>query len=173
MIALTRAVVRRWVEALLHIHDTPRRTAAAFALGLFLGFSPFLGLHTALALGLAFVLNLNRVAVLVGVYANLPWIIAAWYGLTTALGAWLMRTHLPHGFRQTMSEIFDLSLYQPHFWQRLWTIVEPLFWPFVVGSLVGAVVVAAAGYWLVLGYLEARHHHMEKHRLKTQHGAHQ
>ena len=51
MIAITRAVIRKWVEALLHIHDTPSRTAAAFALGVFFGFSPFLGLHTLLALG--------------------------------------------------------------------------------------------------------------------------
>lgn len=41
---LTRALVRRWLEALLHIDDTPDRTAAAFALGVFFGFSPLLGL---------------------------------------------------------------------------------------------------------------------------------
>ena len=48
MIHLTRALVRRWLDALLHIEDTPERTAAAFALGVFFGFSPFLGLHTIL-----------------------------------------------------------------------------------------------------------------------------
>ena len=48
MIHLTRALVRRWLDALLHIDDTPERTAAAFALGVFFGFSPFLGLHTLL-----------------------------------------------------------------------------------------------------------------------------
>ena len=90
--------IRRWLGHLLHTHDTPQRTAAAYALGVFFGFSPFLGLHTILALVLAFALNLNRVAVLLGVYSNLPWIIAAWYALTTALGAWLLRSRLPHGF---------------------------------------------------------------------------
>jgi len=52
MIHLTRRVVRRWLDTLLHIEDTPERTAAAFALGVFFGFSPFLGLHT--LLGIAF-----------------------------------------------------------------------------------------------------------------------
>ena len=55
-------------------HDTPERTAAAFALGVFFGFSPFLGLHTVLGLAWRSCSNLNRVAVLLGVYSNLPWI---------------------------------------------------------------------------------------------------
>ncbi len=35
--------VRVWLEQLLHTHDTPQRTAFAYALGVFLGFSPVLG----------------------------------------------------------------------------------------------------------------------------------
>ncbi|PYR60956.1 MAG: hypothetical protein DMF85_03510 [Acidobacteria bacterium] len=45
---------RRWLEQLLHTHDTPQRTAAAYALGVFFGFSPLLGLHTVLGLVFAF-----------------------------------------------------------------------------------------------------------------------
>ena len=59
--------MRRWLDQLLHAHDTPERTAAAFALGVFLGFSPLLGFHTGLGLILAFALKLNRVAVLLGI----------------------------------------------------------------------------------------------------------
>ena len=91
MIHLTRALVRRWLDALLHIDDTPERTAAAFALGVFFGFSPFLGLHTVLAIAFAFLLNLNRVAVLLGVYSNLPWIIAPYYAFATMVGAPITR----------------------------------------------------------------------------------
>ena len=35
MIHLTRALIRRWLDALLHIDDTPERTAGAFALGVY------------------------------------------------------------------------------------------------------------------------------------------
>ena len=170
MIALTRAVIRKWVEKLLHIHDTPRRTAAAFALGVFFGFSPFLGLHTVLALGCAFLFNLNRVAVLVGVYSNLPWIIAAWYALTTAFGAWLLRNRLPHGFGETLRELLDLSLFQPHFWSRLTDLLRPLFWPYFVGSLIGAAALSVVTYWLMVGYLRARQQlHLEKLHLEKLH----
>src|SRR5205814_5057196 len=87
MIHLTRALIRRWLDALLHIEDTPERTAAAFALGVFFGFSPMLGFHTILGILFAFLLNLNRVAVLLGVYSNLPWIIAPYYAFVTLAGA--------------------------------------------------------------------------------------
>ena len=73
MIHLTKGLIRKWLGALLHIQDTPKRTAAAFALGVFMGFSPYLGLHTVLGVVFAFLLHLNRVAVLIGVYSNLPW----------------------------------------------------------------------------------------------------
>jgi len=167
MIAITRAVIRRWVEALFHIHDTPSRTAAAFALGVFFGFSPFLGLHTLLALACAFVLNLNRVAVLIGVYSNLPWIIGAYYALTTAAGAWVLGTKLPAGFRERLGELFALSFLEKAFWERLWVLVGPLLWPYFVGSFVGAVLLALAAYYVTRGLLEARRRHMREARTRT------
>ena len=54
---------RTWLNQLLHTHDTPQRTAIAYAIGVFFGFSPFLGLHTVLGLVVAFAFSLNRVAV--------------------------------------------------------------------------------------------------------------
>jgi uncharacterized protein (DUF2062 family) len=159
MIAITRALIRKWTEALLHIHDTPRRTAAAFALGVFFGFSPFLGLHTILALCFAFVFNLNRVAVLVGVYSNLPWFMAAWYGLTTAAGAWMLGTKLPPGFLRRLTELFSLSLFHIEFWRQVLRDMRPLFWPYFVGSLIGAALLCALAYYLTVGFLEARRHH--------------
>src|SRR5688572_32915934 len=95
--------MRRWLDQLLHTHDTPRRTAAAYALGVFFGFSPFLGLHTILGLGFAFALNLNRVAVLLGVYSNLPWILPAYYTLTTLAGAAVLGVQVPPGLLRDLT----------------------------------------------------------------------
>src|SRR5437773_10867735 len=97
MMHLTRGLIRHWLDALLHIEDTPERTAAAFALGVFFGFSPFLGLHTILGIVFAFLLNLNRVAVTLGVYSNLPWIIASYYASVTLAGAKLTGHRPPPG----------------------------------------------------------------------------
>src|SRR5438128_11702821 len=98
MIHLTRALIRRWLDTLLHIDDSAERTAAAFALGVFFGFSPFLGFHTLLAILFAFLLNLNRVAVLIGVYSNLPWFLGPYYAIATMVGAQITRQRIPRGF---------------------------------------------------------------------------
>src|SRR6266545_3708513 len=81
MIHLTKALIRRWFDTLLHVNDTPERTAAAFALGCLVGFSPFLGLHTLIALTLAFVFDLNRVATLLGPLL-VPYMVGSLVGCT-------------------------------------------------------------------------------------------
>jgi len=166
MIHLTRRVVRRWLDSLLHIQDTPERTAAAFALGVLFGFSPLLGLHTLLAIIFAFLLNLNRVAVLLGVYSNLPWIIAPYYAFATMAGSVITRTRVPEGFRSQLAALFALSVFDGEFWHRLITILKPLLWPYAVGSTIGAVILAAIAYPLALAFVTSRrrlrdmiHHH--------------
>jgi len=160
MIRLTRDLTRRWLDTLLHIHDTPERTAAAYALGVFLGFSPFLGFHTILAVILAFVLNLNRVAVLLGVYSNLPWIIAAYYAFTTMVGAAIMRVRVPPGFRERLFELFELSTRSREFWRQLGQLLEPLVLPYFIGSLLGAALLAAVAYPVALAFLQRRRRHL-------------
>ena len=127
------------------------RTAAAFALGVFFGFSPFLGLHTVLGIVFAFLLNLNRVAVLLGVYSNLPWIIAPYYAFATMAGAMHHAHRVPEGFRAQLAALFELSALDGEFWHRLITILKPLLWPYTVGSTIGALVLAAIAYPLALG----------------------
>jgi uncharacterized protein (DUF2062 family) len=136
--------VRGWLEQLLHTHDTPARTAAAYALGVFFGFSPLLGLHTVLALSLAFALGLNRVAVLLGVYSNLPWILVPYYTLATWLGAALMRIDVPPGAAEAVVDSVA---------NRSWSEfrvaagnLKPFLWAYTLGSTLGAIVIALAAY---------------------------
>ena len=156
MIHLTKALIRRWLDVLLHIDDTPERTAAAFALGVLFGFSPFLGLHTLLGILFAFLLNLNRVAVLLGVYSNLPWVIAPYYAFVTMAGAAITGHKAPPGFKTQIGALFDLSVYHLDFWRRLITILKPLFVPYCVGSTIAALILAALAYPLALAFVTSR-----------------
>src|SRR5512133_92639 len=63
-----RAAFRR----LLAIDDPPERTALAFSLGVFIAFSPFLGLHTILATLIAFLFRFNKIAIYTGTFINNP-----------------------------------------------------------------------------------------------------
>jgi len=156
MIHVTRKLIRRWLDSLLHVDDTPERTSAAFAVGVFFGFSPFLGLHTVLGLAFAFVLNLNRVATILGVYSNLPWIIAPYYTFATMGGAALLRTNFPPDFGNDLARLFELSILSHEFWGRLVELIRPLLWPFFVGSSIGAIVLAAIAYPVALAFITSR-----------------
>jgi uncharacterized protein (DUF2062 family) len=157
MIHLTRTLVRRWLDTLLHIQDTPERTAAAFALGVFFGFSPFLGFHTLLGIAFAFMLNLNRVAVLLGIYSNLPWVLAPYYAFATMMvGAPLTRYRVPPGFQLQLIALFEESLFHADFWRQLVVLMKPFAVPFAVGSTLCALVLTAAAYPLALAFVTSR-----------------
>jgi uncharacterized protein (DUF2062 family) len=156
---------RRFLEQLLHTHDSPRRTAAAYALGVFFGFSPFLGLHTVLGVACAFLLNLNRVAVVLGVYSNLPWILPAYYTLTTVAAAAVLRTEVPPDLSQEFSRALTSVSWSG--FQDLGRTLSPLLSAFLVGSTAGAVILAGCAYRLALATIVAHHRRKRAHRLET------
>lgn len=153
------SAARRWFEQLLHTHDTPSRTAAAYAIGVFFGFSPFLGLHTILGLVVAFAFNLNRVAVLLGVYSNLPWILPAYYTLATMGGAMILNVDLPPGLLKDFREaLTDASWGE---FRRFVKTLTPLVWSYALGSIIGAAILALAAYRASLTMIVAHREHLK------------
>src|SRR5688572_19685112 len=82
--------LRRAFAVLFHVEDSPHRIALAFGLGVFIAFSPLLGLHTAMALGIALLFRLSKAAVIIGIYVNNPWTIAPMYMAGTLLGCGML-----------------------------------------------------------------------------------
>ena len=141
-----RASLRR----LLAIDDPPERTALAFSIGIFIAFSPFLGLHTILATLLAFLFRFNKIAIYTGTFVNNPFltlvpIIVASY----AVGAFIMGRPLripPGGVELlTHPHIFSTGYYRQLFVQSRY-LVEP----FAVGGMVLSVVCSLIAYPLTL-----------------------
>jgi uncharacterized protein (DUF2062 family) len=145
--------MRHWLDQMLHTHDTPERTAAAFALGVLLGFSPLLGLHTVLGLVIAFALSLNRVAVLLGIYSNLPWILPAYYTLTTMAGAAILRVPIKPKLLHDLSAAFREASWAD--FHHLTHVLAPLAWSYVLGSTLGAIVLAIVAYRVSLAMIVA------------------
>jgi uncharacterized protein (DUF2062 family) len=151
----------RFLEGLLHTHDTPRRTAAAYAVGVFFGFSPFLGLHTVLGLAAAFALNLNRVAVVLGIYSNLPWILPPYYTLATMAGAVLLQTDVPPRLLSELSEAVaagSWSEFRGHA-----RSLAPLAWAYTLGSMLGAIGLALVAYRASLAMILAHRSRLSQH----------
>lgn len=156
--ATTPSRLERWMQALLHIHDTPRRTAAAFGLGVAIGFGPFVGLHTLIGLSLAFLFNLNRVAVLAGLWVNLPWIMAPYYTAVTAFGAWVTDAQMPPNFLGQLRATWDLPTWRERM-EDIARLIKPLFIPYTIGSTIAAVPIGLVTYRSALAFIRARHKH--------------
>ena len=74
--------IRRWFEQLLHTHDTPPDGGRLCA-GRLPGVLAHAGCPDPRS-ALAFLFGLNRVAVVLGVYSNLPWLVPAYTVATSA-----------------------------------------------------------------------------------------
>jgi uncharacterized protein (DUF2062 family) len=154
---LRSARARRWLDHLLHTHDTPRRTATAFAVGVFFGFSPFLGLHTILGLVVAFAFGLNRIAMLLGVYSNLPWIFPAYYSVATLLGATLLGIDVPPDLLKDFKESLAAASWGE--FRTLARSLTPLLWAYGIGSTIGALLLAVVAYRASLAMIVAHQRH--------------
>lgn len=140
---------------LLAIDDPPERTALAFSIGVFIAFSPFLGLHTILATLLAFLFRFNKIAIYTGTFLNNPFftlvpIIIASYGV----GAFLMGR--PVGIpAEGIDLLKNPAIFSGEYYRRIfaqsWYIVEP----FAVGGIVLSVVCSLLSYPLTLRALRA------------------
>jgi hypothetical protein len=152
LILMLRATLRR----LLAIDDPPERTALAFSIGVFIAFSPFLGLHTITATVLAFLFRFNKVAIYSGTFINNPFltlvpIIIASYGI----GAFL--TGRPLGLpAEGLDLLKDPHLLTADYWRRLFKHSLDILLPFTIGGMLLSIVCSLAAYPLTLRWLRAR-----------------
>lgn len=155
-----RAAFRR----LLAIDDPPERTALAFSIGVFIAFSPFLGLHTIMATAVAFLFRFNKIAIYSGTFINNPFltlvpIIIASYAVGALVLGRPLRIpdeglELLKNPRLFSREYYGLLLLQS------WNIV----WPFAVGATALSVVCSLLAYPLTLRTLRA--YHRRRHGVK-------
>jgi uncharacterized protein (DUF2062 family) len=142
--------LRRLAQLVLRVEGSPTRVALAFGTGMFLAFFPIFGVHTLLALGLAWAFRLNRVAVLAGTFTNNPWTIGPMYTAGTLVGCALL------GVSPTRVSEVDWSLSGQAFYASAVDSFGSLVWPFVLGNLVLGAVVGVIGFFVVRAVLWSR-----------------
>ena len=89
-----RTGVRRAVRYLGHrlarLPGTPNSIAGGMAFGVAVSFTPLIGLHILLAVGLAWAARFNVVAAVIGTAVGNPWTFPLIWLLTYRVGAWLI-----------------------------------------------------------------------------------
>lgn len=126
------------IKGLLHIEDTPERTALAYSVGIFLGFSPFVGFHTLGGIAVAFLFGLNRVAVLLGVWSNTPWWIVPYYMTATWLGIWITGFRIE---REALQGILRSGMQDGFLRSDFWGCLTSQ-WGFLLSFMIGSMVLA-------------------------------
>src|SRR5262247_2276271 len=138
------AMLRSALRNLLNLDDPPERTALAFAIGAFIGFSPLLGLHMILAALVSVIWRLNKLAILTGSFLSNPWTIAPIVGASWALGRLIIGSPPVELPQASLSGLFTAE-----FWSLIAAQWRQLL-PFAVGSMILSIVSAAISYPLML-----------------------
>jgi uncharacterized protein (DUF2062 family) len=147
---------RSTFRRLLALDDPPERTALAFSVGVFIAFSPLLGLHTILATLVAFLFRFNKIAVYSGTFINNPFLTLIPIIISSyAIGAFL----LGHPLRIPAEGLALLK--EPHlltagYYSRLFHESWYIVWPFCIGGMVLSVVCSLIAYPVTSALLRAR-----------------
>jgi uncharacterized protein (DUF2062 family) len=161
---------RTTIRRLLAIDDPPERTALAFSIGVFIAFSPFLGLHTIAATLIAFTFRFNKIAIYTGTFVNNPFLTLVPILLASyAVGALLMGR--PLGLPpESMELLRNPHLLTSSWWGKLFHSGGNVLVPFLIGGMSLSVICSIIAYPLTLRFLRARQKLKEKISQKQRSG---
>ena len=131
--------IKKAYARFLKIRGNPNEIALGFALGLFVGMAPCMGVQTIIAVFLASLFKWNKFSAAVGVWISNPVSAPFIYGLTFYVGS--LFTGITNSFSAT--DVFDF--------QYLYQIIinaPGIFWALTIGGVVTGFPIALIGYYL-------------------------
>ncbi len=153
-----RRIPERLRARLRHIvgaDEEPARLAAAWAVGIAISFSPFLGLHLVIALVLAWLFRLNKVDVVLGTLFINPWTLTLYFPLAVMTGRLVTGVRVPAIVLPHPAELLDADV-----WRRQAAWLKPLLVSWTVGGTLIALCVGAITYFALRRLIER---HRERH----------
>ncbi|MGW8272658.1 MAG: DUF2062 domain-containing protein [Thermodesulfovibrionales bacterium] len=139
-------LIKDKLKILLAVRDRPHHVAMSFSVGVFIGISPLLGLHTLLGILVSYLFRLNKFVTLMGVFVTNPWTIIPIYTLGTWAGMKMLR------MEQSLAGVRWGELSLPNLFGEL----KGLVWPFVVGNFALGAAGAILSYLLLYRLLRRR-----------------
>jgi len=129
---LNKELWKERFRKILSLDSHPRHIATGFAVGVFISFTPFFGIHTPMAIAAAFIFRLNKLTCITGAWVNTPLTVLPALGLSYKLGRIL------RGLPPTELKIKGLE------WQHLKLYAKSL----MLGSSIIGFVLALTSYFL-------------------------
>lgn len=145
-------IYQRTIEKLDSLKGTPRSIAQGLATGVAMSFTPFVGFHMLLSLGIAKITKQNGIAAALGTITGNPWTFPLIWYLTLHTGHFMLGSDapkLPVNFKVLFDELFHtvITLDFSAFLSDIW----PVFLPMLVGCIPFYIVV-----WLLCSHLVER-----------------
>jgi uncharacterized protein (DUF2062 family) len=149
--------LRQRLTQILHLQETPHRTALAFAIGVFIAFAPHYLFHTASTVLFAWLFRLNYLAVFLGSLVNNPWTLIPILAASLYVGLFVLgesSTTTIEWDQLTMDNLFDM--------------LTPYLIPFLIGASVLAILGSILAYflmrWTITRYRNVSHHESSETR---------
>lgn len=127
------------IKDIIKLKEPPHRVALSFSIGVFIGMSPLLGMHTVLWVLTAWLFRLNTFAIIGGVYVTNLWTIVPIYTFSTWLGAQCLSVKLL---------ILDIDWSNVTF-SNVLSSLEHLLAPFLFGTFLVGSIAAIVSYIII------------------------
>ena len=98
--------IRYWIIRVKRLNGDPHYVAAGMAIGVFVGITPTIPFHTALAIAIAFLLRASKVAAVLGVWCSNPLTIPFLYYWSYKIGIFVMGE--PNHYHPKAFNFFEL-----------------------------------------------------------------
>jgi uncharacterized protein (TIGR03546 family) len=137
---MNKADLKQRVKAILALDSHPGHISAGFAVGVFISFTPFFGLHTGLAIAVAFLFRLNKLTAITGSWINTPLTVLPILMASYRLGEFLL------GKKPQAVSFNTLD------WHHLKEYATALFIGSSIIGLASAVIAYFVCYWLIVRF---------------------
>jgi uncharacterized protein len=153
--------IRTFFQSIISQEKSPRILALSFCVGNYIAFSPFIGLHTVMAIVFSKCFRLNMALTFaISCSVNNPWTAAPVYALDYIFGYWLVHV------------VMQLSLQNPSWMRWMENLIEstlqcgkPCLWSFLIGGNVLGIITSLALYPIVKWIFKTLLHTQEKNRI--------
>ena len=152
------------IYRVLHVDDTPHRIALGLAVGIFMTWTPLIGLQMILTVLLSALLRANKFVGVPFVWISNPLTAVPLYGFNFVVGAWILPgEYSTKHFVQQVGQAAMTGGGIPDRVYAWWTATLDFFWPLWVGSILLGLIFSVVTYFVtrraVVLYRAHRHRH--------------
>lgn len=149
---------------ILHVTDTPHKIAMGVATGLFIAWTPALGIHMILVLAMCALLRANKLAGFASIWVCNPFTFVIIYGPSYYVGRvvvglwkgmpWPAWSEVKELVREigAVGSIFT-DFHRAAFWREMFDLLLKIGLELWIGCLIMGLIVAVAGYFLARGFI--------------------